>query len=607
MKRLLVIIFFLELTRAYPDNVSFTASVSKNPVAAGESFQVTFSLNNATGSGFKAPSFKGFSVQSGPSSSQSTQWINGQVSSQQSFIYVVQAGSEGKYSIEPASIVAGGKRYTTNPITITVQKGTPQQQQQASSETSLSKQADDLIRKNLFIRVSVSKKEVYQGEQFVATYRLYVHPDLNLVNMSPPKMPSFVGFWMQDLGIKQLNFTREVVDGVAYKAADLKKVVLIPQQTGELAIDPMSIDFVVRLQVQQKRQRRSPWDDFFNDPFFNNNYKDFSYTVKSKNTTVDVKPLPSGAPADFHGGVGSMLMRAWLDKTETRANEAVTLKVQVSGSGNLTLIEPFALNLPPEIDSYEPKTVDNTNVTGSGVTGNKTFEYYLIPRHPGEFKIDPIKFTYFDLNEHRYITLSSDPFTLKVTQGSGNATTVISGVSKEDVKYLGKDIQFIKTRSGSFQKIGSFYYGSASFFIMSFLPLGLFFLFFFYKRRQDKLTGNVVLMKNKRANSVAKKRLSRAKKYLETKDEEKLHEEISKALWGYTSDKLSIPVAELTKDSARMALMKKNVSEEDINTLLNTLDYSEFARFAPNAEKLELSLVYNNAASIIANLEGGLK
>ncbi len=604
MKKLVLFLVLISFSSSFAD-VSFVASVNKNPVTVGERIQVVFALNNASGSGFKGPTFKGFSALSGPSQSQSTQWINGQTSSSQSFIYLIQADNEGKFTIEPASITVNGKRLTSNSITITVQKGSAKPPQKTNDEKNLSSQADDIIRKNLFIRVEVSKKDVYQGEQLVATYKLYIHPDLNIASMSPPKMPSFNGFWMQDLDIKELKFTRQVLDGVAYKAADLKKVVLIPQQTGNLAIDPMEIDFVVRLQVQGQRQSRDMFDDFFND--FRGNYKDFPFTAKSRNASLNVKALPTGAPAEFRGGVGNMQMKAWLDKKVTKANEAVTLKVQVSGSGNLKLVEPFALNLPPDIDSYEPKTVDNISVSASGVSGSKTFEYYLIPRNPGEYKIDPVKFAYFDLSSKKYVTLSSEPFILKVEKGSGTASSVVSGVNKEDVKYIGKDIRFIKTRSSGFSREGFTFFGSAPFYLWSLLPMFIFILFFLYKKRDEKLSGNVALLKNKKANSVAKKRLTRAKKYLEAKDEVKFYEEISKALWGYTSDKLGLPVSELTKDTAKTALIKRNVSDEDINSLMTTLDYSEFARFAPSDEKLELNLVYSNAASIIASMEGILK
>jgi len=586
--------------------VKFEASVPRNEVSAGERFQVQYTLYNTQGKDFKAPSFKGFSMLSGPSQSQSTQWINGKVTSSVSYIYLLQADVAGKFTIEPASITADGKRLTSNSLTITVVKGAVQPKQ-SDDEKNVGKQADDIIRKNIFIRLSTSKQTAYEGEAIVATYKLYVHPQLQ-TNLNQPKMPTFNGFWTQDLDIKKLEFKREVVDGVAYNVAEVKKVVLLPQQSGNLTIDPMELEATVRIPVQQKKQqRRSPFDDFFDDPFFNNSYKDFPTTIKSKSSTINIKQLPENAPATFHGAVGELQMKAWLDKTSCKTNDAVTLKVQISGMGNLKLIEPLSLTLPPDIDSYEPKTQDNVSVSASGMNGNKTFEYYLIPRNPGEFKIEPIKFSYFDLSSKKYITLVSNEFTLRVEKGSGDASTVITGLKKEDVKLIGKDILFIKAASRDFSKSGSGFFGSALYYFALVSPMFFFIFVFIYNRRQEKLSGNQALLRNKKANSVAKKRLTEVRKYLQNNDEEKFYEEISKALWFYLSDKLVIPLAELNKENAKIILEKKKMPEILINKLDETIDYCEFARFAPMNEKLPLQKVYNDAASVITELEGYLK
>ena len=300
-------------------------------------------------------------------------------------------------------------------------------------------------------------------------------------------------------------------------------------------------------------------------------------------------------------------MKAWLDKTSCRTNDAVTLKVQISGTGNLKLIEPISMTLPPDIDSYDPKTQDNVSVSASGMNGNKTFEYYLIPRNPGEFKIEPVKFTYFDLNTKRYVTLTSNEFSLRVEKGAGDASAVITGLKKEDVKLIGKDILFIKSGNGNFSKSGSGFFGSLLFYFTLISPMFFFIFVFIYNRRKEKLSGNQALLRNKKANSVARKRLTEVRKYLQNNNEEMFYEEISKALWFYLSDKLVIPLAELNKENAKIILEKKKMPEILINKLDETIDYCEYARFAPSSEKLPLQKVYNDAASVITELEGYLK
>ncbi|MCX7737262.1 MAG: BatD family protein [Candidatus Kapabacteria bacterium] len=606
------IVKYLFLLLLFSSNLysqNFTASVERNQLTVGETFQVSFSLSNAEGKEFKAPSFKGFSVLSGPNTSQSFQWGTGGSSRTVTYSYILRADMEGKFTIEPASITVDGKRINSNSITITVVKGSESEKQKSSEAGSLEAQANELIRKNLFIKLSLSKQSVYQGESLVATYKLYVTPTLaGQFNISNISYPNLGGFWTQDLiELKNLQYSREVVDGVAYQTAELKKTLLIPQQTGSLNVDAMSVDFVVRLAVQGKKRSRDPFD-IFDDPFFRQSYQDFNFKASSSSGTVSVKPLPPNQPVEFRGGVGQMQMKAWLDKTTVRANESTTLKVQISGTGNLKLLEPFNLNLPNDLDVYDPKTVDNVSVSAAGMSGNKTFEYYLVPRHQGEFRIDPIEFAYFDLSKKAYVTLRSEPLVLRAEKGSETGTVpMISGVNKEDVKYLGQDIRHIKLKDFNLRKKDDNFFGSAAFYGLAAAPLVLFFAFIFIQRRNEKLQGNLALLKTRKAVSLAKKRLSLAKKLLTKNMEEQFFEEISRALWGYLSDRLSIPIADLTKDSAAKILNERNVEQEAIDKILNTIEYCEFARFAPSNEKISLADVYKNAEESIVELEGKLR
>lgn len=605
MKKIaLLIILMLFAGEIHAQEPSFTASINRNNVGVGDNIQVTFNLENGEGSNFRPPSFDGFEVLMGPSTSQSMQIINGAMSRSISYTYVIRPKRQGKLTIDPAYIKAGGKQLRTNSITVNAGEATPETKARQQAEQTQQQQAKDIISQNLFVRVSTNDREVWQGEPVIASYKLYMHPRLNLVRIEQTRMPTLDGFWTQDIsGGDQVDYSYENYEGVRYRVASVKKAVLLPQRSGTLKLDPVEFESVVRLQVQSDRRQRSMFDDFF----MRRNYKDFPYTVSSNPISIKVKPLPEGAPASFSGGVGDIKMEAWLDKTTTPANEPVSLKIKLSGSGNLQLMEPPMINLPPDIESYEPKIADNLRVSSEGFSGNIIYEYILIPRNPGEFRIDPIEFSYFDLNNKKYITLTSKEFTLSVGEGrEGDQGGVISGVSKEDIKYIGKDIRFIHT-SSDIEKNGGRFFASAGFAALGLAPFLIFGLFIYKRSRDERLHGNQALLRNKKANKVARKHLATARKFMPDSEKEKFYEEVSRALWGYTSDKLGIPMSELTKDSARTALTRHNVDEELATELIETIEHCEFARFAPQKEAGEIERIYDRAAKVITELEGRLK
>lgn len=610
---LVVAVLFFAIVNLFAE-YKFTATTSSTTVTVGEQIQVTFTLNSTNGKNFQPPSFKGFTVLAGPSRSMSTQIINGQISSSMSFIYILLADAEGTYTIEPAKITVDGNTLSSNPITIKVVKGDSKQQTQQNKEQSgektLSQQAEEIIRNNLFIRLFVDKSQAYLGETIVATYKLYVHPDLNIVNINVPKMPSFNGFWTQDFGIKELKFTTEVINGIPYRVADLKQVVLIPQQKGTLTIDPMEIEFVVRLLIKQQPQKKRYrdlfdmlFDDpFFNDPFFTTRYKDFPFTVRSKPISIKVLPLPTPEPAEFRGGVGSMQMKAWLDKTNVKTGEVATLKVQISGKGNLKLLSPFELKLPADIDTYEPKTIDNTNVTPSGVSGNVTFEYYLVPKNPGTYKIEPIKFAYFNLDKKQYETLTSSEFVLNVEKGATATQTIVANIKKEEVQYLGKDIRYIKTSTGRLHREGESFIVSPIFLLASLLPIGLWVLAFIYAKRKEKIEGNAILMRQIRATKIAQKYLKNAKKLITNGQKDKFYEETARALWNFVANKLNIKPTELTKESVREKLLEKVNNEEIVEQLLELINRCEQARYSPQYDNVPLDEIYILSVDVLSKL-----
>jgi len=612
MKRLVVAILIFLLSFAFAKaEYKFTATASSTTVEVGEQIQVTFTLNTTNGKNFQPPSFKGFTVLAGPSRSMSTQIINGQISSSLSFIYILSADLEGTFTIEPAKITVDGNVLTSNPITIKVVKGGQKpsgQGKEKSQEKTLSQQADEIIRNNLFIRLNVDKTQAYLGETIVATYKLYVHPDLNIVNISVPKMPSFNGFWTQDFGIKELKFSTEVVNGVTFKVADLKQVVLIPQQTGTLTIDPMEIEFVVRLLVkqQQKKRYRDPFDmlfddPFFNDPFFSNRYRDFPFTVRSKPIQIKVLGLPSPQPADFHGGVGSMQLKASLDKDHLKTGEVATLRLEISGKGNLKLLSPFSLKLPNDIDTYEPKVIDKTNVSPSGVSGSVAFEYYLIPKNPGQYKIEPINFAYFNLDKKEYVTLTTQPFLLNVEQGA-TTQTFVTNIKKEDVKLLGQDIRYIKTSTPRFSRTGESLMISPLFYVFSIIPIFLWVVVFLYVRRREQIEGNLVLMKQIRASKIAQKYLKNAKKLVDEGNKDLFYEETARSLWAFVANKLNIPPAELTKENIKERLLERVPDNELVDKLIDLINLCEEARYSPQFNNVQLQNVYATSVEVLSKL-----
>ncbi len=605
------LLFFVIIVSYNAFSQEFEATVNKNPIALGERFQVSFVLKNAEGSNFKAPDFKGFTVLSGPMQGQNVQIINGRTFRSVSFSYTLVGDKAGDFNINPATITVDGNSLKSNVIKIKVLPETDAQKQlkQAAEQQDkeLSVQAQDILKKNIFVRLNVSKKDVYLGEQITATYKIYVNPELNLLQMNPSKVPTFDGFWAQELPGDKLSWAREIINGVAYNSAIIKQVVLFPQKSGKLTAEPYEFDFIVRLKVQGRRpQRNDPFGGLFDD-FFSSSYKDFNYKAKSETGNINVKALPDNAPTSFNGSVGDLTLDAWLDKPKTKTGEPISLNVKISGRGNLKLIEPLLLNFPPGFELYDPKINDNINITAAGMSGSKIFEYLIIPRNPGTFKIEPVVFSYFDLNTKQYKTLTSKEFNIVVEKGSNSETASISGVRKEDVQLIGKDIRFIKTKAINLEKNSVSFFGTALFFIWLLVPIILLILFIILLGKRRKFNADDLLVKNRRATKIAKKRLTIAKKCMINNEKDKFYEEITKAMWGYLSDKLLIPNSELTKDNAKEILLNKNVTEELTDKFLNTLDTAEFARYAPVGQAGEMPNLYESSVSVITEIEGVLK
>ncbi len=582
---------------------------TKQVVAVGETFNLIYSVN-AAGTNFQGPKLQAFSILSGPntSSSSSIQIINGQTRSsvEYSFTYYLQAQKEGTFEIPPARIMVNGKQYSSNALSLKVVKGSAGSQgQSAQGQSRGSGGQSGYSASDVLIKAFVSNASPVQGEVVVVSYKLYDR--INVYSMDGE--PKFPGFWSKKLDPKSYAAaTQQVVNGMTYRVREIFKTVLVPMKSGPMTIEPWKA--VCQAEVTRRRQNVTG-DPFFDD-FFNSMQKEaIKIDVASNALSINVKPLPSESrPADFNGAVGTFSFQADLDKTRAKTNDAINLKLLVKGRGNLELIDKPEINFPPDFEVYDPKVVSNIQVSESGMSGSQVFEYLIIPRKAGTFSIKPISFSYYDLDKRKYITLSSDAYTIEVEKGDGDNTssvTTYSGANKEDIKYIGSDIRHIHEGAIDLKPAGSVFFGSVFFWALYFLPLVFLMVFALIWRKVAVRRSNDVLMKNLRATRIAKKRLNRAEQYRRAGKQDEFYIEISQAVWGYLSDKFSIPMAELSKDSVQGALLEKNVDDALISRFIELLQNTEFARFAPGEKSDNMERIYQDALETISKMERELR
>lgn len=600
MKGILVHIVLLFLSITSIAQVKFETLVSSNKVSVGERIKITYKLN-ASGEKFRGPKLSGFQVLSGPNQSSSMQWVNGKTSHSLSYSYIVAPVKEGELIIPGAEIQVNGKAYRSNNVSITVTKA--KAQPQAKSGQSQQKQGGSNIRSgneikdNLFIRVSANKRKAYVGEAISVTYQIYTR--VNIVNNSIHKLPSFNGFWSQEVDIPNNAQLRQTsVNGVPYNVATLKKTILFPQQTGSLTIDPLALDVVIR--VRDNRRPRSIFDQFFGG------YKDLQYRIESNALTIDVKPVPTqNRPISFTGAVGNFSVKADLDKDSVAANEAINLKLTYSGSGNIKFIEKPLINFPPDFEVYDPKVNERIKTTGNGVSGSKSYEYLVIPRHAGKFEIEPITFSYFDPTSKTFKKETTQSFSIVVGRSEGEATAPSAyrpNPKKEDVRLLGQDIRYIKTGETALKDRKEQFFGTPLFYSGFALPSLAFLVFLFFSRPKNRSKHELLNAKQKRAGKVAQQRLKKARKALDANERNTFYIELLAGLNNYFSDKLTIPPADLTKESIRKGLNQKQLEESLINQALGLMDDCEMARYAPAATGTPEELL-EKAESIIKKIE----
>lgn len=607
-----IVLFFILVTtvimKAWADEkITFTASAPE-VVVSGDQFRLTFTVNSQKVRDFRAPNIKGFDVLMGPSRStqSSTQIINGNVTSTSTitFTYILMAEKEGTYSIPGATIVANGDNYTSNSISIKVlppdQTATSSSNTRGGTSSSRSQAMGGKITdKDLFITATASKTTVYEQEAVLLTYKVYT-----LVNLTQlhGDMPDLKGFHTQEVPLpQQKTFSLEHYNGRNYNTTTWQQFVLFPQQSGKLEIPSITFEGTVSQLVASD----DPFDAFFNG---GSNYINVKKNIITPKLTINVKELPAGKPANFSGGVGEFTLSSSINTQELKTNDAVTIKLIISGTGNMKLINTPEVGFPQDFEIYDPKVDNKFNLTRDGLAGSKIIEYLAIPRHAGTYTIPPIEFSYFDLKTQSYKTLKTDTYTLNVAKGEGNANQVVANfTNKEDLKVLGKDIRYIKTGDTNLTQKGNYFFGSTAYYMWYIIPLSLFVAFLVIYRKQALENANVAKIRTKKANKVATKRMKNAGKLLTEKNTESFYDEVLKALWGYISDKLNIPVSQLSKDNIEEELSKHNVSEELIKAFIGTLNECEFARYAPGNQNEAMDKVYSSAIDVISKMENSIK
>ena len=605
MKKLIIILMALIAysTQMLADKVSFTAS-APDAVVVGDQFRLSYTVTTQKVKDFRAPSIKGFDVLMGPSRSQqsNTQIVNGNVTSTSSitFTYILMANNAGEYTIPGASIVADGDQMVSNSVRIKVLPQDQGDSNSSSSSSTHSSSGTGVSNQDLFITASASKTNVYEQEAFVLTYKIYTR-ESNL-QLNNAKLPDFKGFHSQEIEMTtNARWTPEHYQGRNYYTTVYRQFVLFPQQSGKLYIDPAQFQMTVGKPVQSD----DPFDAFFNG---GSNVIEIKKSISTPKIAINVNPLPAGKPADFSGGVGEFNISSSINNKELKTNDAITIKLVISGTGNLKLISNPEIKFPDDFEVYDPKVDNQVRLTREGLTGNKVIEYLAIPRHAGTYKIPGVSFSYFDIRSKSYKTLKTEEYVINVEKGAGNADQVIANfTNKEDLKVLGEDIRYIKQNEVTLQPKGSFFYGSMTYWLFYIIPALAFIIFFIIYRKQAAENANVAKMRTKKANKVATKRMKLAGKLLSENKKDAFYDEVLKALWGYISDKLNIPVSRLSKDNIEEKLRNHGVNEELIIEFLNALNDCEFARFAPGDENQAMDKVYSSSIEVISKMENSIK
>ena len=601
------------------DDPTLTVSAKKQ-VVVGERFQVVFEANTE-GKNFSAPSFEGFTVVGGPftSTSSSFSMVNGSMTHtvKCTYTFALQAYKEGTFHVGSASLTVKGDKISSEPFDIKVlpddgsyaastnSGGSGSNQGQSQSQNTSDPQVSG---KDLFLKVIPSKRSAYVGEQVVLTYKLYTKVPVS--SLSVDKSPSYAGFWTKDISDNNggsLRQSSEYVNGIEYTVAEIQKIIVVPQRSGKLDIEPMTIECIAQIRTESSNRRSNdPFDIFFNDPFFNRNIANVKKELSTANLSIDVKNLPADRkPNSFAGAVGNYNFRSDIDKTELKTNEAFTLTLTVSGTGNVELLQMPEPTFPPDFEVYDPKISTSTNTTAQGLSGTKKAEYLVIPRRAGTFTLAPVEFSFFNPANGTYSSLMSDSYAIQVEKGIGGegADGSIYASNQEGIKYLGSDVRHIMTGKAQLKPMHSAFFGTSAYFVILLAMLLAFIVLLLVSKKHEQEKQDTAVNRNKKATKVARGRLKKADQYLKVKDQDKFYVEMSQALWGYIADKLGIERSKLSMDTVSEAMKEKEVPDDLTQQFIDTLNSCEFARFAPGSAEEKMEELYRKGIEVITKAE----
>ena len=613
-KKLLLSVMIVLMTgvKAVAQEVSFTAQAPQ-AVAVGERFRITYKVNTRDVKEFRAPDMKSIDILTGPatSTSSSTTIINGQVTSNTTITYTFTAVAtqEGDVELDGATAKANGKQVTSNSLVIKVLPADRGSQTQGSQRQGGSQQAQGqqssgsstgISNEELFMMATVDKTTVYEQEALLLTFKIYVLPSVNLTSMGN-RMPDLKNFHVQEVELpQQKEFQLEHYNGRNYRTMVWSQYVLFPQHSGELEIPATTFESI----VSQPIESTDMFDFFFNA----GRYTEVKKNLTTRAIKINVNPLPQGKSSAFYGGVGDFSLSSTISSTDVTANDAVTVRVILSGTGNLKLIKTPELKFPQDFDIYDPKIDNKYTIKGGRQTGNKVYEYLVIPRHAGQYTIPALEFQYFDPKSGTYKTTKTQEYTLNVAkgQGGGESQTSVSYVNKEDLKYVGQDVRFHSTPLALKSGKGGFY-GSTLFYVLLVLPLVILLALVAITRKRIADSANAAKVRVKKASSVATRRLKVARKLMKEGRKNEFYDEMMRALSGYLGDKLAIPTAELSKDRIGETLRDRKVADDTVSQVIGLLDDCEFARYAPGDDTGRMDRLYDQAVGVIGQIENSIK
>ena len=602
----LLILLLISVTNVSADEIQFVIKAPE-AIVKGAQVQLQYILRGGEATDVQIPDeIKGFDIIYGPSvmQSYSTSIINGKQTTDSNITYtwILIAKNEGTYTLPAATAKVGGRNYTSNTRQIRVlppdRNAQTQQPGRQPQETTTTSTAGTVSADDAFIRPIFSKSRIKEQEAVVVTYRFYTV--LPIVNVGKVEFPEFEGFMTEEFELpvnRQMQL--EHYKGRNYYAIDIKKTLLFPQRSGKITIPSGTMEFVFRVGTGQHMRTIFGTQEMMTDS---------RKVLRIAPVSVDVSSLPTeGKPANFSGAVGNFTFKPSISAESIKANDAVTIKLDIEGTGNMKLIKNPEVKFPKDFETYDAKVTNNFKTTERGLSGTKSIEYLFIPRYQGKFTIPPIEFSYFDIQTGQYKTVSSPEYHLDVAKdpNAGNSVST-SYMNQQEVK-VDQDIRYLKTGEYNFKNPDSFYVGSSSYWLWYIIPAVLFILFAIIYRKQIKANANVSLMRTKKANKVASKRLKLAKQYLKTHNKDKFYEEVLRAVWGYLSDKLTIPVADLNRENIEMELTRYGVDDVLIKQYISILDTCEFARYAPSASDGEMDKVYNDTVDAIGKMESVIK